>query len=84
MSILSVFFTVLLFIVGLLPYLVGMSNWLYLIGAVVLNLMFFVYAWKLKFNADESTAMDTFKFSILHLMLLFIILLVDHYVLPIN
>lgn len=76
-------YTILLFVVGLLPYLVGMSNWLYLIGAVVLNLGFFVYAWKLKFNADENTAMDTFKFSIIHLMALFVILLLDHYLLPI-
>ncbi|MEW6984290.1 heme o synthase [Colwelliaceae bacterium 6471] len=77
-------YTVLLFVVGLLPYLVGMSNWLYLIGAVVLNLIFFAYAWKLKFNADENTAMDTFKFSIIHLMLLFIVLLADHYILPMS
>ena len=76
-------YTVLLFVVGLLPYLVGMSNWLYLIGAGTLNLMFFAYAWKLKFNANENTAMDTFKFSIIHLMALFIILLLDHYLLPI-
>jgi protoheme IX farnesyltransferase len=77
-------YTVLLFVVGLLPYLVGMSNWLYLIGAVVLNLVFFAYAWKLKFHADENTAMDTFKFSIVHLMALFIILLLDHYLLPVT
>lgn len=77
-------YTVLLFVVGLLPYLVGMSNWLYLIGAVTLNLMFFAYAWKLKFHADENTAMDTFKFSIIHLMLLFVILLLDHYLLPVG
>ena len=77
-------YTVLLFIVGLLPFLVGMSNWLYLVGAVVLNLMFFGYAWKLKFHADENTAMDTFKFSIIHLMALFVILLLDHYLLPIS
>jgi heme o synthase len=76
-------YTVLLFVVGLLPYLVGMSNWLYLLGAVTLNLIFFIYAWKLKFNADENTAMDTFKFSIIHLMVLFVVLLVDHYVLPV-
>ncbi|WP_440874851.1 heme o synthase [Thalassotalea sp. PLHSN55] len=77
-------YTVLLFIVGLLPYLVGMSNWLYLIGAVILNVIFFCYAWKLKFNADENTAMDTFKFSIVHLMALFIVLLADHYLLPMS
>ncbi len=77
-------YTVLLFIVSLLPYLVGMSNWLYLVAAVVLNLIFFAYAWKLKFNADKNTAMDTFKFSIVHLMTLFVVLLADHYLLPLG
>jgi protoheme IX farnesyltransferase len=77
-------YTILLFVVGLLPYLVGMSSWIYLIGAVVLNLIFFMYAWKLKFNANENTAMDTFKFSIVHLMVLFIVLLLDHYILPLS
>ena len=75
-------YTVLLFVVSLLPYLVGMSNWLYLLGASVLNLIFFAYAWQLKFHATPETAMATFKFSIVHLMLLFIILLADHYLLP--
>jgi len=75
-------YTVLLFVVGLLPYLVGMSSWLYLIGAIALNAIFIAYAWKLKFSADENTAMETFKYSIVHLMLLFIVLLADHYILP--
>ena len=77
-------YTVLLFVVGLLPYLVGMSNWLYLAGAVVLNLIFFVYAWQLKFSPRPDTAMATFKFSIIHLMVLFIVLLLDHYLLPLS
>ncbi len=77
-------YTVLLFIVCLLPYLVGMSNWLYLIGACILNLVFFGYAWQLKFHAKADTAMATFKFSIIHLMALFILLLVDHYWLPMS
>jgi len=75
-------YTVLLFVVCLLPYLVGMSNWLYLVGACILNLVFFGYAWQLKFHAKEDTAMATFKFSIIHLMVLFILLLADHYWLP--
>ncbi|NMP16089.1 MULTISPECIES: heme o synthase [unclassified Thalassotalea] len=75
-------YTILLFVVGLIPYLVGMSGWIYLIGACALNIIFFAYSWKLKFNADKQTAMQTFRFSIVHLMLLFIVLLVDHYALP--
>ncbi len=75
-------YTILQFVVGLLPYLVGMSSWIYLIGACVLNLVFFAYAWKLKFNAEADTAMKTFRFSIVHLMVLFVVLLADHYILP--
>ena len=77
-------YTVLLFVVCLLPYLVGMSNWLYLLGACTLNIIFCAYAWQLKFHATAGTAMATFKFSIVHLMLLFIILLFDHYWLPMS
>ncbi|PKM17240.1 MAG: protoheme IX farnesyltransferase [Gammaproteobacteria bacterium HGW-Gammaproteobacteria-15] len=72
-------YTVLLFIVCLMPYLVGMSGAIYLVGSAVLNLRFMQYAWKLKFNADAGNAMATFKFSIVHLMVLFLLLLVDHY-----
>uniref|UniRef100_A0A486XW75 Protoheme IX farnesyltransferase n=1 Tax=Rheinheimera sp. BAL341 TaxID=1708203 RepID=A0A486XW75_9GAMM len=72
-------YTVLLFIVCLMPYLVGMSGAIYLVGSALLNLRFMQYAWKLKFNPDAGTAMATFKFSIVHLMVLFLLLLVDHY-----
>lgn len=75
-------YTVLLFIVGLMPFLVGMSSWIYLLGSTLLNTLFFVYAWLLKFNPKDDTAMKTFRFSIVHLMLLFIVLLADHYLLP--
>ncbi|HEX5792724.1 MAG TPA: heme o synthase [Rheinheimera sp.] len=72
-------YTVLLFLVCLMPYLVGMSGAIYLVGSALLNLRFMQYAWKLKFNPHASTAMATFKFSIVHLMVLFLLLLVDHY-----
>lgn len=73
-------YTVLLFIVCLLPYLVGMSGAIYLLGSALLNLRFMQHAWKLKFNPDSGSAMATFKFSIVHLMVLFLLLLADHYI----
>lgn len=73
-------YTVLLCVVCLLPYLIGMTGLIYLIGSTLLNAGFLYYAWKLKFTATEQTAMQTFKFSIIHLMVLFVVLLVDHYV----
>jgi heme o synthase len=73
-------YTILLGIVCLMPYLVGMTGVIYLVGATILNLGFLYYAWKLKYASDADTAMQTFKFSIIHLMVLFVVLLVDHYV----
>lgn len=72
-------YTILLAIVCLMPYLVGMTGIIYFIGSSLLNVGFLYYALKLKFNADEDTAMQTFKFSIVHLMVLFLVFLVDHY-----
>ncbi|MBU1308283.1 MAG: heme o synthase [Gammaproteobacteria bacterium] len=72
-------YTVILFLVCLMPYLVGMTGAIYLLGSAVLNLRFMQYAWKLKLQSDNSSAMATFKFSIVHLMVLFLLLLVDHY-----
>lgn len=72
-------YTLLLCIVCLLPYIVGMTGAIYLLASTLLNLRFFQYAWKLKFAADNNTAMATFKFSIVHLMVLFLVLLIDHY-----
>lgn len=72
-------YTMLLFLVCLLPYLMGMTGVIYLVVTTILNLMFMAYAWRLKFAAQADTAMKTFKFSIVHLMLLFLGLLLDHY-----
>ena len=63
-----------------MPYLTGMSDLIYLIGSSVLNAGFLYYAVKLKYAADEQTAMKTFRFSIIHLMVLFVVLLLDHYI----
>ena len=72
-------YTVLLLVVCLLPYLIGMTGLIYLVGSTLLNIGFLYYAWKLKYASDEKTAMQTFKFSIIHLMVLFVVLLLDHY-----
>jgi len=73
-------YTVLLMAVGLLPFLTGMSGWLYFVGSSVINWGFFYVAWQLKFDPSKRSPMAVFKYSITHLMLLFIILLLDHYI----
>ncbi|CAH0528948.1 heme o synthase [Vibrio hippocampi] len=73
-------YTILLALVCLLPVLVGMTGIVYLLASTSLSAGFIYYAWKLKYAADAMTAIQTFKFSIIHLMLLFVALLVDHYI----
>ncbi|MGF1874181.1 heme o synthase [Photobacterium frigidiphilum] len=73
-------YTVMLFIVGLLPWLTGMSGGLYLVGSSLLNLGFIGYALKLKFADSKGHAWATFKYSIWHLLALFVVLLGDHWI----
>ncbi len=73
------YYTILLFVVTLLPWLTGMSGYLYLGGAVVLGIGFLYYAIRLLNPPSERFAMETFSYSILYLMALFAFLLVDHY-----
>lgn len=73
-------YTVILFAGTLLPFVYGMSGLIYLVSAVVLGLWFLVYAFRLWRHYSDQLARETFRFSIIHLMLLFAALLVDHYV----
>jgi len=75
-------YTLVLFAATLLPFIIGMSGWLYLASAVVLGLWFIAYGVLLWRDYSDALARKTFRFSILHLSLLFAALLVDHYLMP--
>jgi len=72
-------YTVLLFLVTLMPFLSRMSGLIYLAAALVLNSLFLYYALILKITARKDLPMKVFKFSVTYLMWLFAALLVDHY-----
>lgn len=73
-------YTILLLVVSVLPFVVGMSGWLYLLGALALGARFLYWVHKLYKTDKPVVAMQTFRFSIVYLMLLFVFLLVDHYI----
>ena len=75
------FYTILLTLVTILPFLTGMSGLFYLAGVTVLNIGFLWYALRLLRENDERLPMQTFGYSIIYLMVLFAFLLVDHYLL---
>lgn len=70
-------YSILLALVCVLPYLIGMSGEAYLAVASLLNGIFIYKAIKLKVAPKEGAAMDLFRFSIIHLMILFVALFVD-------
>lgn len=74
-------YTFILFAACLMPYIYGMSSWIYLIVAVALSVGFCLYAYWLWRDYSDELARKTFRFSLIHLSVLFAALLVDHYVL---
>jgi protoheme IX farnesyltransferase len=74
-------YTLILFATCLLPFVYGMSSWLYLVCAVTFCTGFCAYAWRLWREYSDDLARRTFRFSLIHLSGLFAALLLDHYLL---
>jgi heme o synthase len=72
-------YTFVLFAACLMPFVMRMSGWFYLVVAVVLSIGFTGYAYLLWRDYSDALARKTFRFSLFHLSLLFAALLVDHY-----
>ena len=77
-------YTIILLAVSLLPFATKMFGPLYLLGAVVLGLGFLYWAIVLVINKNDAAPMETFKYSIIYLMALFVIMLADHYIYPLD
>jgi protoheme IX farnesyltransferase len=74
-------YTLVLFAACLMPFVYRMSSWIYLVAALVLNAGFFLYAFRLWRSYSDELARKTFRFSLIHLSVLFAALLLDHYLL---
>jgi protoheme IX farnesyltransferase len=72
-------YTLVLFAACLMPFIYGMSSWLYLLVAIALSLGFCGYGFALWRNYSDALARKTFRFSLIHLSALFAALLLDHY-----
>jgi len=75
-------YTVLLLVCSILPYVIGMSGWIYFFSAIGLGGVFLYWALVLLRATNPKAPMQTFRYSILYLMVLFLALMVDHYLLP--
>jgi len=77
-------YTLILIICSVLPYLIGMSNLLYLSSAIALGAGFMFWALLLIFSERKNVPFDTFRYSIFYLAALFVALLFDHYFFPVT
>ena len=74
-----VLYTFLLIVVTTMPYLTGMFGWLYLVSSLLLGLGFLYWAVVMLRSKGGNSGMKTFQYSIVYLMVLFAVMLIDHY-----
>lgn len=76
------FYTLILVAISLLPYAIAMSGPIYLAAAVGLGAGFLYWAVVLLIGRNPRAPMETFRYSILYLMALFVFLVIDHFLFP--
>ena len=76
-----ILYTIIMLLVSLFPYFVMMSGAFYLVSALVLGSIFLWYAFRLYVDDSNSFAMPTFQYSIYYIFLIFLALLIDHFML---
>lgn len=74
-------YTILMFLITLLPYATLLSGWIYLVSAVVLGVIFLYWSIEILREKNPNAPMETFKYSINYLLLLFVAMLADHWIL---
>ena len=72
-------YTLILAAASVMPFVYGMSGWLYLAAAIALGALFIAYAVRIYVDYSDALARRTFRYSIVYLAALFAALLVDHY-----
>ena len=77
-------YTVIMILITLLPFATLLSGWLYLVGAAILGAVFLYWSIEILRNKNPKAPMETFKFSITYLLVLFIIMLADHWLIELS
>lgn len=77
----TLLYTIIMFLITLMPFATRLSGWLYLASAVVLGVIFLYWSIKIVIGRDPRAPMETFKYSITYLLLLFVAMLADHWIL---
>ncbi|MDB2585411.1 heme o synthase [Luminiphilus sp.] len=74
-------YTILMFLITLLPFATFLSGWIYAVSAVILGARFLYWSIEILREKNPKAPMETFKYSINYLLLLFVAMLADHWIL---
>ncbi len=77
-------YTIIMFLITLLPFATLLSGWLYLLGAIVLGAIFIYWSIEILRGKNPKAPMETFKFSITYLLVLFVVMLADHWLIDLG
>ena len=77
-------YTIIMFLITLLPFATLLSGWLYLLGAIVVGAIFIYWSIEILRGKNPKAPMETFKFSITYLLVLFVVMLADHWLIDLG
>lgn len=77
-------YTIIMIITTVLPYVIGMSNIFYLLSALALGAGFLYWSLMMLYSDNKRAPIETFRYSIVYLIALFLALLLDHYLFPVT
>jgi len=77
-------YTIIMFLISLMPFATRLSGPLYLLGAVVLGGGFLYWAIVLMLDKNKNAPMETFRYSLVYLAAIFVVMMVDHYLFPVS
>lgn len=77
-------YTIIMFLITLLPFATLLSGWLYLLSAIVLGAIFIYWSIEILRGKNPKAPMETFKFSITYLLVLFVVMLADHWLIDLG
>ena len=77
-----ILYTLLMIIASILPFLTKLCGLLYVVTAVILGVGFLICCYFMLSEDNKKAPIITFVYSIIYLMLLFIVMLIDHQLAP--
>ena len=75
-----ILYSISMFLITLLPYILGYFGIIYFLTSIILGLYFIYHSFKVYFDNQETKSIKMFLYSIVYLYLLFLSMIIDYFV----